>query len=225
MFKRKISKIRDENNRDSYKHQTFKNACAQGEDFSEESFLGSTLINVDFRNAILGDANTFEDVESIENPIFDETTTFSKGLVEYLQDDFPLVAHELRRVNYIKAFQKKHFIKYLVWKCSCNCGRSWQNLLYIGFFIVLVFTVLYQFGQYPSANFRYPQIHFVNYDSSNTFLLSLQFSMMTFTSFSMAGVEWFDDITGLWIALETWLGIAFLGILISAIATNMNKNS
>jgi hypothetical protein len=56
---------------------------------------------------------------------------------------------------------------------------------------------------------------------SEQFLCAVEFSAMTFVGFNMPRADWSDLRTGLWVACEAWLGLAFIGVFITVVAVRL----
>ncbi|MBN1514277.1 MAG: pentapeptide repeat-containing protein [Phycisphaerae bacterium] len=182
-----------------------------------------TIVRADLRGADLSGARNMDKAIALGNARFSDDTIVDDIDLDRVAIRFPLVAQRLKQSRYAGALKRRHATLYWLWQVSCGCGRSWSRLLTCGALLTLVFACAYWLGTtHPqSAWLPNPAFDPECGDTWNEAVRSVQFSAMTFVGFNAPGATWADAKTGTWVALECWIGLAFLGIFISVVATQM----
>jgi hypothetical protein len=168
----------------------------------------------------------FDTVKNINKAVFNDNTILDDIDFENLTKRDPITAHKLKQIRYIGRFKSENKRLYKIWKISCDCGRSWKKLLKWAILSVFCFGLFFYFCEKSSLCFL-PHISFIK-DPNTLFPLSffqsMQFSALSFVGFNMPEVTWNRSWTGFWVIAETWLGLAFLGMLVTVISTRLVKN-
>jgi hypothetical protein len=199
-------------------HLKVKRAILENCDFSNVTFN-----SVDFRGAKLNHASNIYSATFLGKNLFDDDTDLEGIDLERLATHYPLIASDLRRHRYLYKFKQERKNIYIIWQLTCKCGRSWGRLSGIAAGIVLLFFILFIIGSLTHGGWILPDLK--NAAGQNINLLTcFQFSALAFVGFNMPDVAWTDPWTGMYVILETWLGLAFIGILITVIATNISRN-
>jgi len=203
------------------------------------SFFAVNIKHVDFRGANLTRVDLAK-VTGLDTARFDDDTVLYDVELDEISQVYPIVARRLKRYRYAGAFKREHPFLYWPWQVSCACGRSWIRLLSLGVTLTFLFGLFYYLGSAKSEPKWLPKLTFNSFDTTTLGEASLQeselhnsnsdwrlgvcclqFSAMTFVGFNMAGAMWSDMWTGFWVTAEAWIGLAFIGILITVIAVTM----
>lgn len=209
--------------RASFADSNLKDLDADGANMNECDFTNTILENVNFCGVKLNNARNFESVKFKGKTLFDDNTEIDGIDLVKISLHYPLIASKLRQHRYLRKFKEKRPKIYWLWELTCRCGRSWGRLFSITAGIVVLFSILYFVGTILNGVAVMPCLKSIS-GQSISILTSFQFSALAFVSFNLPDITWSDQWTGIWVAIEAWLGLAFIGILVTVIATNISRN-
>lgn len=191
--------------------------------------LNKYKFGINFKNADLSGVQNLHTTNGLENAIFNDNTIIDNINLEKIAQVDPIIAQKLRTIRYLGRLRRhpiKKFI-YWPWKIFCNCGRSWLIPLFWIFFFVLLFSYFYFLGAKNVCS-PFPHIS-ISKDPSTfrpflNFRQCLHFSTLTFICYNVPNTSWDSFKTGIWIILETWLGISMFTTMLTVLASKIIKN-
>ncbi len=201
----------------------FENFDAHGAIFESCNFSNAVFNNVNFYGAKFNNVTNFNTIVFTGKQLFDDNTEINGVDITGLASNYPLIANKLRQHRYLGKFKVNRPKTYFFWQLTCKCGRSWGRLSTITAGVVVLFSIFYFVGTALDGYTILPCLEFDSVQDIGV-LSFFQFSALAFVSFNMPDVTWTDKWTGIWVAIEAWLGLAFIGILVTVIATNISRN-
>ncbi|OIQ49063.1 Secreted effector protein PipB [Pseudodesulfovibrio hydrargyri] len=137
-------------------------------------------------------------------------------------------------LDFIAEARERYPLKYWLWKCTSNCGRSISLWATISFGLALLFGVA--FARYPAWSWLpdwlqsflvsiAPSFKYGNPEIQEGWFTPYYFSIVTFTTLGFGDVTPTDTAGQLWLAAEVILGYIMLGGLITLFATRMVRQS
>jgi hypothetical protein len=190
--------------------------------FREADLRQATFIRADLRGADFSDAKEFHTIRGLNSARFSDDTCFTGIDLTLLDRVDPRQARRIREFRHANAIKNQSPKLYWIWQLLCECGRSWPRLLAWGLVAVILFTMIYCLGLSNSSFQWLPHLIFTNGKQlSAPFISCLEFSAMTLVTFNMPDVNWTDTATGFWVSAEAWIGLGFVGVFISVLASKM----
>jgi hypothetical protein len=201
---------------------TLRGVDFRGANLEGADFLDVVVESADFRQADLSKSTGLSSVRLLDRAKFDDRTKLDGINLDELTSVNPVVGTRLKRIRYAGSLRRTAPLLYWPWWWLCDCGRSWPRLLAWGLALVLVFAVIYSFGQRWHDSSWLPHLVLDCPSCGDiTFSRCFQFSALTTAGLNMPHVVWHDTQTGFWVAAETWLGLAFLGIFVTIAAVQV----
>ncbi len=191
---------------------------------------GATLVDTNLRGADiwwvdLSGAN-------VTGVIYDNTTVGRGANVQQSIGSQRFVRHVMD-LDYIEETKEKHPLKYWLWKCTSNCGRSillWATIS-VGFAVLFgaifagypVWSMLPDWLQHVLVAMG-PTMEF-NKDMAVNGFTPYYFSIVTFTTLGFGDITPLNLASQIWLTIEVVLGYIMLGGLITLFATKMVRQS
>ena len=190
--------------------------------FREADLRQATFSRVDLRGADFSNAKEFHTIHGLNSARFSDDTCFTGIDLTPLDLVDPRLVRRIREFRHANAIKRQSPKLYWIWQLLCECGRSWPRLLTWGLVAVILFATMYYLGLSNSSSPWLPHLIFTNAKQlSAPFISCLEFSAMTLVTFNMPDVNWTDTATGFWVLAEAWIGLGFVGVFISVLASKM----
>lgn len=132
----------------------------------------------------------------------------------------PLFERYVADENYLTAFKDtpRHFYPYLLWKVTCNCGRS---------FVLWLLWSLTISGLFGFAYWLFPHLIHVECPPGRivSFMTYVYYSIVTFTTLGFGDIMPLSPIGELLVVIEVFIGYMMLGGLISIFANRLSRRA
>jgi uncharacterized protein YjbI with pentapeptide repeats len=190
-------------------------------DLSEADLRGADLSRADLSNSII--ATDYFDNKMKCRGIKVHGCVGSQRFIRHVND-----------LDYIAETKEKHPLKYYIWKCTSDCGRSIGRWALISFILSALFGIV--FAGYPVWPWLpkgvktflisiAPIFSYSNPSIQDGWFTPYYFSIVTFTTLGFGDVTPSNTAGQLWLSTEVALGYIMLGGLVTLFATKMVRPS
>lgn len=188
------------------------NAILVGADLSGANLRSAILLSADFEGANITGV-TFNETETCKDIRIN--SAYGNALLKRFAQD----------QAYIEEYKIHRPARYFLWKYSSNCGRSLLLWVFWCMFLVIGFSLVFQFYLGGSESFLLTELAKDPEYNPRSLAPMLYYSIVTFTTLGFGDIVPKTQVAAWWIMAEVVMGYFMLGGLITILATKLARRS